>query len=148
MIRWLNVRQPEPERYFKSDFLERFTFFRLSTVWLIWLPIILLSLFGSFYSAGKISTEAAGGHFFLLVLGVLFWLVLGVLRWTLMEYFLHRFPFHYDGGSEFWRKISVHTWHSSQASYVEYAPGHAAAFQSECGRARRSARLVADGFDL
>ncbi len=117
MIRWLNVRQPEPERYFKSDFLERFTFFRLSTVWMIWLPIILLSLFGSFYSAGKISTEAAGGHFFLLVLGVLFWLALGVLRWTLMEYFLHRFPFHYDGGSEFWRKISwyIHGIHHKQA---------------------------------
>ncbi|MEM9528987.1 MAG: sterol desaturase family protein [Bacteroidota bacterium] len=114
MMRWLNVKQPEPERYFQSDFLERFTFFRLRTVWIIWAPIALFSLFGSFYVSGKVLAESS---FLLITAGILLTTVLGILRWSLLEYFLHRFPFHYDGPKEWGRKTSwyIHGIHHKQA---------------------------------
>ena len=115
MIRWLNVKQPKPERYFKSDFLERFTFFKLSTVWLLWCPIVLLTLFGSFYHSGKVA--AADSLFILRTIGILSMFAGGVLRWSLLEYVLHRFPFHYDGDKPLLRKISwyIHGIHHKQA---------------------------------
>ena len=115
MIRWLNVKQPEPERYFQSDFLERFTFFRLRTVWIIWLPIALLTLFGSFYTSGRVF--GASGSFLLIALATIFFFALGIVRWSLIEYFLHRYPFHYDGPSEWLKKVSwyIHGIHHRQA---------------------------------
>ncbi len=114
MLKWLNIKQPEPLRYFRSDFLERFTFFRLRTIWLIWAPIATIALFASFFAGGR-SMESSG---FLTVLAtVLATVLLGLLRWTLLEYFLHRFLFHYDGPNELRRKISwyVHGIHHDQA---------------------------------
>ena len=122
MIRRLHRKQPKPARYFQSDFLERFTFSRLRTVWMVWLPIALLALLGSFYTSGKVF--GASGNFMLLALATLatiFFCVLGAVRWSLLEYFLHRYPFHYSGQGEWLKKFAwyIHGIHHRQAMLRE-----------------------------
>ncbi|WGK68127.1 sterol desaturase family protein [Candidatus Haliotispira prima] len=109
MIRWLNVKQPEPERYFQSDFLERFTFLRLRTVWAMWLPIGLCLLSASFYTSGRTLGASGLAGFWPMVFVTTLIVVFGLVRWSLIEYVLHRYPFHYKGTNELYRKIA---WYS------------------------------------
>ena len=113
MIR--RLQQPKSARY--CDLLERFTFSRLRAVWMVWLPIALLTLFGSFYTSGR--AFGASGSF--TALATILFCALGAVRWSLIEYFLHRYPFHYSGPSEWCKKFSyyVHGIHHRQAMLRE-----------------------------
>lgn len=74
-----------PLRLFKSDFLEFFTHVHPITIIIIWVPIILYSLFW-----GYTLRPAGGGWAYL---PEAFLIGLGV--WTFVEYNIHRFFFHF-----------------------------------------------------
>ncbi len=112
MIRRLNIKQPKPLRYFQSDFLERFTHIKLWHVWAVWGPITVITTFACFYQGGK-----AGIPILKLLLFAPLWYLSGIFSWTLIEYFLHRFIFHYEGESDLRHKIAwySHGIHHAQA---------------------------------
>lgn len=69
---------------FESNFLERFTRARITTLIMFWLPVSLGAFLLGIYRAGL------GGGASIGLLGA------GVFGWTLCEYLLHRFVFHLD----------------------------------------------------
>ena len=79
-------------RMFESDFLERFSRIHPATPFVVWLPIMALSL-GSAV-AHRLGGLAIAGAF----LG-------GLLTWTLSEYFLHRYVFHWTKDTPRGRRI-------------------------------------------
>lgn len=85
--------QEKSSRLFQSDFWERFTHVHHNTPFLIYVPLIGLSLF---YAAGKPEATLWGltGGFFL-----------GLFNWTWFEYLLHRFIFHYEPKTAWGRRF-------------------------------------------
>lgn len=84
------MSESEPIRLFKSDFMEFFSHIHPAVILVIWIPIIGLFGFLSFF------LSPAGVNYLLyipLFLG-------GIFLWTFMEYILHRFVFHYHAKSE------------------------------------------------
>ncbi len=86
----------EPIRLFKSDFLEFFTHITPTVVVIIWVPIILVSLYQALIT---VPFGSSG-----LYLPVAF--ILGGFLWTLLEYTLHRFLFHMPPRTPAMEKIS------------------------------------------
>ena len=74
----------QPVRLFESDFLERFTRTRVSTLVWFWLPVSLGALVFGIHRAG------------LSAVAVVVVVAAGIVGWTLCEYLLHRFVFHLD----------------------------------------------------
>ncbi|MES0491885.1 MAG: sterol desaturase family protein [Leptospirales bacterium] len=74
--------QLESQRLFKSSVLEWFTHVHPSTPFIIYIPVIIVSIYGSFawYDTSVLK--------FLLLLGI------AMLFWTFCEYIIHRFLFH------------------------------------------------------
>lgn len=112
MIRKLRIKQPIPLRYFKSDFLERFTHVKLWHIWIVWGPIAISATYLGIYYGGR-----SGVLLPKILLLTAIMLLAGVLQWTLIEYVLHRFLFHYEGSSSIRKKITwyVHGIHHAQA---------------------------------
>ncbi len=112
MIKRLKIKQPKPFRYFKSDFLERFTHVRLWHIWVTWGPILILTTLASFYLGGRNDVSI----FKVIVIAIPV-MAAGFVRWTILEYFLHRFVFHYDGASQILKKLAwfAHGTHHAQA---------------------------------
>ena len=79
------VRDKEPIRLFKSDFLEFFTHVSPITVLVIWAPA------AAYFLLRAVLDVLAGASWFVLPLGFL----AGLFLWTLAEYMLHRFVFHF-----------------------------------------------------
>ncbi|HUI73071.1 MAG TPA: sterol desaturase family protein [Spirochaetia bacterium] len=85
----------EPIRLFKSDFLEFFSHVKPVTVLALWCPVTLFFLYDSLaHARGTLDVASAG-------LGILS----GWFVWTLVEYFLHRFFFHYHPKTERFRRV-------------------------------------------
>jgi sterol desaturase/sphingolipid hydroxylase (fatty acid hydroxylase superfamily) len=80
------VRDKEPIRLFKSDFLEFFTHVHPAVVPIVWLPVA-----ATFLIVPALRHPETAGLKFILPLGFL----LGLFLWTLTEYTLHRFVFHF-----------------------------------------------------
>jgi len=78
-------------RLFKNDILEAFSKVSWYVPLLLYLPVVLISLF---ISVSIIKLETAV---------ILF--LSGILAWTFFEYLLHRFVFHYEPKSEFGKRI-------------------------------------------
>ena len=96
----LTQKRPKRVRIFKNDFLESLTLVRWQTIFKFWIPVILLFIYvGNIQYHLKLETN----------IGLLF---SGILVWSLMEYLIHRFPFHFRSNSE-WSKQIVHTMHGN-----------------------------------
>jgi sterol desaturase/sphingolipid hydroxylase (fatty acid hydroxylase superfamily) len=78
--------EEEPIRLFKSDFLEFFTHIHPGVVLLLFVPVVLFSLYQGIVGLGA----AAGLGIVAVAYGV------GFLVWTLTEYVMHRYVFHYE----------------------------------------------------
>ncbi len=90
------TKQKEPVRLFKSNFLESFSHISPKLVAIIFIPVILLSLIWSIRDF--IITESSWFFFPLALVG-------GWFIWTFVEYFMHRFIFHYHPKTEKLKKI-------------------------------------------
>ena len=83
----------ESARLFKSDFLELFTHVHWSVPLIIFVPVVVYSLYVTI--SGGIVGLGAGVSLFLI----------GGFVWTLTEYLLHRFAFHYQPKSVWGQRI-------------------------------------------
>ena len=72
----------ESVRMFKSDILERFSHVHPYTPFILYIPVVLCSLFISIY------------YLHLETIGLIIHFIAGMIFWTLSEYVLHRFLFH------------------------------------------------------
>jgi dihydroceramide fatty acyl 2-hydroxylase len=79
------ARDSEPIRLFESDFMEFFTHISPMAVVALWLPVVILLLA---YSA---FTAAVPGFPAYIPIGF----IAGLVLWTFAEYMLHRFLFHH-----------------------------------------------------
>jgi len=83
----------ECKRLFKSDFMEFFTRVRWSTPLILYVPLVSYCL----YRAWSLPTRPVG-----LIIGYFFF---GLLCWSLVEYFLHRFVFHFKPRANLFKRI-------------------------------------------
>src|SRR5260370_20851257 len=74
----------ESVRMFKSDFVDFFSRVHPATPLVLYLPLIMASLYFALHQSQ------------LSILSVVLWFGLGFAIWTLLEYVIHRYPFHYD----------------------------------------------------
>ena len=74
----------ETVRMFKSDFVEFFSRVHPATPLVLYLPLIIASLYFAF-SYGRLS-----------ILPIAEFFALGLIVWTLLEYIIHRYAFHYE----------------------------------------------------
>ncbi|MGC8594504.1 MAG: sterol desaturase family protein [Candidatus Kryptoniota bacterium] len=82
----------ESVRMFKSDFLEFFSHVHPVTPAIIYIPVIIYSLYKTYTNKVELP-----GAFALLILGI--------FVWSLTEYTLHRFVFHFTPTSKIGQKI-------------------------------------------
>jgi len=96
----------EPIRLFKSDFLEFFSHVKPVTVLVLWSPVALFFLYDS------VARAQSGVD----VAGALAGILSGWFLWTLVEYFMHRFFFHYHPRTERFKRVFflVHGVHHAQ----------------------------------
>jgi len=83
----------ESARLFQSSFLELFTHVHWSVPIIVYLPVVIYSVYTS-SAAGILSTS-----------GVILLFVAGIAVWTLSEYLLHRFVFHYEPKSNWGKRL-------------------------------------------
>src|SRR5713101_6727549 len=74
----------ESVRMFKSDFVDFFSRVHPATPLVLYLPLIMASLYFALHQAQ------------LSILSVVLWFGLGLAIWTLLEYVIHRYAFHYE----------------------------------------------------
>ncbi len=84
----------ETIRLFKNNFCEFFTRVHWSVPLLLYVPLVSYLLFLS-YQETNIGIIAKLSYF-----------GLGLFAWTLLEYFMHRFVFHFSAKGEFSQKLS------------------------------------------
>ena len=99
-------RKGEPIRLFKSDVLELFSHVKPITVLVLWSPVALFFLYDSVWRArGGMAVAGAGAG-----------IIAGWFIWTLVEYFMHRFFFHYHPRTERLKRFFflVHGVHHAQ----------------------------------
>lgn len=94
----------ETARLFKSDFMEFFSRVHPSVPVVIYLPLIIYLL----YRASSVSLVSIGG--------IVLLFFAGILVWTLTEYLLHRFVFHFEPQTKFWKGI-FYTFHGIHHEY-------------------------------
>lgn len=113
-IKQLNIKEPEPIRYFKSDFLEKFTHVKLWHVISLWVSVGSLTTAAAYFLGGR--SQDSSYSFMMVLILINIFLILGALRWTLLEYLLHRFLFHYEGENKILQRIAwtVHGIHHTQ----------------------------------
>lgn len=101
------VRDDEPVRLFRSDFLEFFTHIHPAVVVAIWLPAVV-----GFLAAAILRRPAGVMGAVSIAIGVL----AGLLLWTFAEYTLHRFVFHFRSRTPRQERISflMHGVHHAQ----------------------------------
>ncbi len=80
-------------RMFKSDFMEAFSRVHPVVPLVIYVPVILYF----FYRAIAVLHISA--------INIIFFIIVGIFVWTFVEYFLHRFIFHFNAKSEFGKKL-------------------------------------------
>jgi hypothetical protein len=102
--------EEEPIRLFKSDFLEFFTHIHPGVVLLLFVPVVLFSLYQGIVGLGA----AAGLGIVAVAYGV------GFLVWTLTEYVMHRYVFHYEPTQPVlkWVWYLIHGVHSARHAAV------------------------------
>ncbi len=103
-------------RMFKSDFLEKFSYVHPLTPFIIFVPVVSVSLY------------FAATHFQNSWQNILMYFGIGLLAWSLLEYFLHRFIFHPPQTNEFFRKVyfyihGIHHDAQDDASRLVMPPG-------------------------
>ncbi len=81
----------ESVRLFKNPILEYFSHIHPSTPVIVYVPVIVLSLYFGFNTISSLS-------------GILMFF-LGILLWTVLEYIIHRWVFHYDPKTELGKRI-------------------------------------------
>jgi sterol desaturase/sphingolipid hydroxylase (fatty acid hydroxylase superfamily) len=81
-------------RIFKNSFLEKFTFVHPIVPILIWGPVAVFSFLVE-PNQGTLTWSQAGAFF-----------LAGLFSWTFVEYFLHRFIFHFNPKSPFQEKVA------------------------------------------
>ena len=91
-------------RIFRNQYLEMLTKTHPLVIWSMYLPLIILSLYTSFY------------RFALGFPTVLMLFAAGIVCWTLFEYVMHRFAFHYVAHSPRARRI-VYIIHANHHEY-------------------------------
>ncbi|MBI5326554.1 MAG: sterol desaturase family protein [Ignavibacteriae bacterium] len=94
MEKLFQSNKDETIRLFKSDFIEIFSRIHWSVPLFLYVPIVCFFLFKTIF-INQLS---------LFNLSSLF--VLGMIFWSILEYFLHRFVFHYEPKSETGKKLS------------------------------------------
>ncbi len=101
------VHTVEPIRLFRSNFLEFFSHISPKMVIFVWLPIVLF-----FMSRGIYRNALAQNPIWQLLI----MLFVGWFFWTFIEYFLHRFIFHYHPRTERLKRIffTFHGVHHAQ----------------------------------
>lgn len=87
------TNKDETARLFKSNLLEFFSRVHPSVPVIIYLPLIIYFLYQA-ATGSMISTS-----------GIVLLFFAGMLAWTLTEYLLHRFVFHFEPRTEFWKGI-------------------------------------------
>jgi dihydroceramide fatty acyl 2-hydroxylase len=90
------IRDEEPIRLFKSDFLEFFTHISPITVLVVWLPILF------YFLVRTIQNIHPGGFPWYILIS----LIIGLFLWTFAEYTLHRFVFHFHSTSPLGQRIT------------------------------------------
>jgi dihydroceramide fatty acyl 2-hydroxylase len=88
--------RPTTTRMFESDFIERFSRIHPATPFVFWLPVLAYLVVRNF-------TRAPGGEVAALPFVAL--VVSGIVFWSLAEYVLHRYVFHFQRESTFWRRF-------------------------------------------
>ena len=83
----------ETVRMFESDFMEFFSRVHPVTPLVLYLPVVGCMLYVSLWQR-QLSIIAATALF-----------VLGVLLWTLIEYFIHRYVFHYEPKTRWGKRL-------------------------------------------
>lgn len=78
---------------FKNPFLEKFTHVHPITPFLFWVPVVFFLLWRSVYVHNVAAIELASLS------------LIALVAWTFVEYFLHRFAFHYEGESVWAQKL-------------------------------------------
>jgi len=91
-------------RIFRNQYLEMLTKTHPLVIWSMYLPLIILSLYTSFY------------RFALGFSAMLLLFTAGVICWTLFEYLMHRFAFHYVAHSPRAQRI-VYIIHANHHEY-------------------------------
>lgn len=91
--RLIERNRPQRVRIFENDFLESLTLVRWQTIFYVWVPVIIY-LFYLSYRDFKLSITT-----------YLITFILGLLIWSLVEYLIHRFPFHVKPKSKLGRQI-------------------------------------------
>ncbi|TAL67056.1 MAG: fatty acid hydroxylase [Bacteroidetes bacterium] len=94
MEKLFQSNKDETIRLFKSDFLEVFSRIHWSVPLLLYIPVVLFFMYKSIF----INELSFLNIFSLYISGTLFW--------SLLEYFLHRFVFHYEPKTESGIKLS------------------------------------------
>jgi len=74
----------ESARMFKSDLVERFSRVHPAIPVLLYLPLIIASLY---FALARVQLS---------ILSIAEFFVLGLVTWTLLEYVIHRYAFHYE----------------------------------------------------
>jgi 4-hydroxysphinganine ceramide fatty acyl 2-hydroxylase len=93
MARLYISNKDETVRMFGSDFLESFSHSHPLTAWVLYVPVVVLCVYWSFW------------HQHLSVLTISEFLVVGLLIWTLFEYLMHRYVFHFEAESRLARRF-------------------------------------------
>lgn len=91
------MAQSESIRMFKSDFLERLSHVHPATPFVIYIPVILLSLYYG-HTELKLQMQSISISFFT-----------GMVLWTLAEYLIHRFIFHIPPKNRFFKSVYFYT---------------------------------------
>lgn len=85
-------QNPKTCRMFENDFLEKFSRIHPATPFVVFIPIILATLYRTWTRAVP----------FLTALGLV---VAGLFVWSLTEYFLHRYVFHWTKDTAWGRRV-------------------------------------------
>ncbi len=91
-------------RLFKSDFIEYFSKVSWYVPLIIYIPVILISLYFSAF------------HYNLSIVKIVILFILGIFLWSFVEYLLHRFVFHYKPKTKIGAKL-LFIFHGIHHSY-------------------------------
>ena len=94
MERLFQSNKDETIRLFKSDFVESFSRIHWTLPLFLYVPVVLFFIYKSIFMIGLSFSDI----FLLYISGLIFW--------SLLEYFLHRFVFHYEPESEAGKRLS------------------------------------------
>lgn len=104
MARLYVSNKDETPRLFSNDFLEFFSKVHWTVPLIIYIPVVLVFLYISYFNFG------------ISISNILLTYLAGILAWSLKEYLLHRYIFHYSPKTDFGKRI-VYIFHGIHHAY-------------------------------